>query len=417
MLTSLRSNYRFLISILGGILIGCIVGAVLGKRALQLKPVGDLFLNLLFTVVVPLVFVSIASAVANVASLARLGKILGTMLLVFVLTGAVSSSLMLVLTAAMPPAKGANIQLAKPEQPAQTLTAGEQLVSTFTVSDFPALLSKKNMLALIVFAILFGIAVATSGENGRSVSALLDALSHVIFRLVALVMLFAPVGLGAYFAYLIGVFGPDLLGSYARAMALYYPTSVLYFFIFFTLYAWLAGGPGGVRRFWRAIITPALTALGTGSSVATIPANLQASEEIGVPEDVRELVIPIGATIHMDGSCLSAVLKITFLAGLFHTPLHGMGDYATAVGVAILSGTVMAGIPGGGFVGELLIVTLYGFPPEALPVLAVLGTLVDPPATMVNSTGDTVCGMLITRILEGPAWMRKAVAPRGALTD
>lgn len=405
------SSYRFLISVLIGIAIGCIIGLVLGPRSAALKPLGDLFLNLLFTVVVPLVFISISSAVAGVVSLSRLGRILGSMLLVFVVTGAIASVLMLTACALFPPAKDAKIELKKPEEQAAPLTPGEQIVSTFTVSDFPALLSKRNMLALIVFSILFGLAVAGSGESGRAVATMLASLSHVIFRLVALIMYLAPVGLGAYFAYLIGVFGPDLLGSYARAMLVYYPVAFLYFIVSYTVYAGLAGGREGIRRFWSAIITPAATALATGSSVATIPTNLLASRKIGVPRDIREIVIPVGATIHMDGSCLSAVLKITFLAGLFNVPFTGIESYAIAVGVAILSGTVMAGIPGGGFVGELLIATLYGFPPEALPVLAVLGTLVDPPATMVNATGDTVSGMLIARMLEGPTWMEHVEAP------
>ncbi|MGI8908025.1 MAG: dicarboxylate/amino acid:cation symporter [Candidatus Sumerlaeaceae bacterium] len=411
MRSKLLSNYRFLLFVLAGIVVGSLSGLFLGSRAAVLKPFGDLFLNLLFTVVVPLVFVSISSAVANVASLARLGRILVTMLAVFVVTGAIASILMLIAVKAFPPARDAKIELKQPdEKAAAPASAGEQIVSTFTVSDFPALLSRKNMLALIVFAIFFGLACATSGEQGRAVARGLDALSQVVFKLVGLVMLLAPLGLGAYFGYLVGVFGPSLLGNYLRAMLLYYPTAFLYFFTMFTIYAFLAGRSEGVRRFWKAIVAPALTALGTGSSVATIPANLQASEEIGVPTDIRELVIPIGATIHMDGSCLSAVLKIAFLTGVFGMPFHGFESYAMAVAVAILSGTVMAGIPGGGFVGELLIATLYGFPPEALPILAALGTMVDPPATMVNSTGDTVCGMMIARILDGANWMKATLS-------
>ncbi|MBX7245884.1 MAG: dicarboxylate/amino acid:cation symporter [Candidatus Sumerlaeaceae bacterium] len=401
-------GYGFLLSVLIGIAIGCVVGIVAGKQAEKLKPIGDLFLNLLFTVVVPLVFVSISSAVASVAGLARLGRILAAMLVVFVVTGAISSCVMLGVTAVFPPAKGARIELKKPEKPAESPPLAEQLVNTFTVSDFPALLSKKNMLALIVFSMLFGMAVALSGEAGQDVARWLNALTHVVFKLVALIMYAAPLGLGAYFAYLVGVFGPDLLGSYARAMAIYYPVAFIYFFVFYTIYSGIAGGASGIRRYWKEIPTAMFTSLATGSSVATIPANLLASERIGVPRDIREIIVPVGATIHMDGSCLSAILKITFLAALFNMPLNTLDAYAIAVGVAILSGTVMAGIPGGGFMGELLIATLYGFPPEALPVLAVLGTLVDPPATMVNSTGDTVAGMLVARILEGRKWMEKA---------
>jgi len=211
--------------------------------------------------------------------------------------------------------------------------------------------------------------------------------------------------LAAYFAYLVGVFGPQLLGSYWRAMLLYYPLALLYFFIGFSFYAYLAGRWKAVKIFWTNIIPASLTALATGSSMATIPVNLEAAEKNGVPKDISEVVIPIGATIHMDGSCLSAVLKIALLFGLFQMDFSGAGTILTAIGVALLSGIVMSGIPGGGFLGELMIVTLYGFPIEALPIISMIGTLVDPPATMVNSIGDNVASMMVARMLGGKNWM------------
>jgi Na+/H+-dicarboxylate symporter len=200
-----------------------------------------------------------------------------------------------------------------------------------------------------------------------------------------------------------------LLGSYARAVAVYYPVALFYFAVFFTLYAFLAGGGKGVRRFWSVIPSPAVTALATGSSVATIPTNLTAAAKLGIKKDVRDVVIPLGATIHMDGSCISAILKISFLFGLYNIPFEGIDTYLTAIGIAVLSGVVMSGVTGGGFIGELLIVTMYGFPAEALPILAVIGTLVDPPATMVNSTGDTVASMLVSRFTEGKGWMKNTL--------
>lgn len=396
--------YRFPLILLLGIAIGCVLGLILGPRAAALKPLGTIFLNLLFTAVVPLVFFSISAAVAAMPSAARLGKVMGGMLVTFVATGVVASVLMWAACMAAPPAAGASIRLENTEQ-ATPLSTVDQMVKAVTVSDFPELISKKNLLPLIVMAVLFGLAASMAGLSGRRVAAGLSALSDVMVRLVGIIMLAAPIGLGAYFAALVGEFGPQLLGAYARAMAIYYPVTILYFFLAFTLYAFLGGGGRGVRAFWKYIPTPAATALATGSSVGAIPANLLAAQKIGIPRDVRELVIPIGATIHMDGSCLSAILKITFLFGIFGMQAHGLGDFATAVGVALLSGMVMAGIPGGGFIGEMMIVSLYGFPPEALPILAAIGALVDPPATMVNSVGDTVCSMMTARLVDGPGWM------------
>jgi len=112
----------------------------------------------------------------------------------------------------------------------------------------------------------------------------------------------------------------------------------------------------------------------------------------------------------MEGSCLSGILKIAFLFGIFNMPFTGLGTWATAVAVSVLSGVVLSGIPGGGLVGEMLIVSLYGFPPEAFPIIATIGFLVDPAATMVNATGDTCSALLITRMVEGKNWFDRAMA-------
>jgi len=239
-----------------------------------------------------------------------------------------------------------------------------------------------------------------TGERGKPFANFLNSGSAVMMKVISFIMYYAPVGLCAYFAYLVGVFGPQLLDSYARAMMVYYPTAFLYFFIAFSLYAFIAAGIDGMRRFWKNIIPPSLIALATGSSMAAIPANLEAADKNGVPRDIREIVIPVGATMHMEGSCLAAVLKIAFLFGLFNMPFSGAETLLTAFGIALLTGVVVSGIPGGGTIGELLIISFYGFPMEAFPIITMIGTLVDAPATMLNAVGDNVSGMLVARILD-----------------
>lgn len=398
MKTSFWKNYSFSILLVASIAAGAGLGILLRDKAAVLKPFGDIFLNLLFTAVVPLVFFSISSSIAEMSDLHRLGRIMGWMVLIFVATGIVSSLLMILGVKLFPPVVGAHPVLTLPEGAGGPATAA-QIVRAFTVPDFAHLLSKQNMLALIVFAMLVGLAASLSKEDGKTFVNFLASASKVMMRVIKLIMFCAPVGLGAYFAYLTGTLGPELLGSYLRVAALYYPLALFYFFAALSLYAFLAGGRKGVAVFWSNILTPALTAWGTGSSLAAVPANLEAADRIGVPKDVSRIVVPIGATIHMDGTCMSAIVKIALLFSFFGVPFSGAGTLITAVGIAILSGMVMSGIPGGGFLGELLIVTLYGFPPEALPLISMVGTLVDPPATMVNSTGDTAVSMLVARIL------------------
>lgn len=400
--------YRFSMFLLIAILLGVIIGLLFGEKATMLKPFGDIFINLLFMIVVPLVFFSIASSVASMESLKRLGKIMGSMMLVFIATGIIAAIIMLIAVTIYPPGAGVSVQIVSPET-TEDLSFAEQLVNTFTVPDFMNLLSRSNMLALILFAVLIGLGTGLTGEAGKPFARFLISGSEVFMKVIKLVMYYAPIGLMAYFATLIGDFGAALLGDYAKAIILYYPVAILYFLIGFTFYAFIAGGKVGVIKFWQNILTPAVTALGTGSSFATLPVNLTAAKQIGVPKDIRETVLPLGATIHMDGSCLSAILKIAFVFGVFNMDFTGFSTFVTAIGVALLSGIVMSGIPGGGFIGEMLIVTLYGLPVQALPMISAIGVVVDPPATMVNATGDTVASMIVTRTIEGKDWIQQEV--------
>lgn len=398
-------SYGFSLILIVSIIIGSILGVIYKKDAIIFKPFGDIFLNLLFTAIIPLVFFSITSTVASMTNIRRLGKIMAAMMLVFVATGLIASLIMIIGVQLYPPATGVNIQMGAGIQ-IEHFKTSEQIVKAFTVSDFPQLLSKNNMLALIVFSILLGLAASAIGERGKVFVNFLISANDVMMKLIAFIMYYAPIGLCAYFAYLVGVFGPELLGSYMRAMVLYYPTAILYFFIAFTVYAFIAGNITGLRRFWINIIPPALTALATGSSMAAIPANLAAANKTGVPKDISEVIIPIGATIHMEGSCLAAILKIAFLFGIFQMDFTGTGTILTALGIALLTGVVVSGIPGGGTIGELLIISLYGFPLEAFPIITMIGTLVDAPATMLNATGDNVASMLVARMLGGKDWLK-----------
>jgi len=404
--SSFLDSYGFSILLIISIGIGAVLGIALKQDAALLKPLGDIFLNLLFTVIVPLVFFSISATVASMTDLRRLGKILSAMVLIFMITGVISSAVMIAAVVLFPPAVGVNIPLPAASGIEQIKTV-DQIVRAFTAPDFSNLLSRNNMLALIVFSILTGLAASAAGEKGKAFTGFLTSANAVMMKLISFIMYYAPIGLCAYFAYLVGVFGPQLLGSYARSMAVYYPTAILYFFLAFTLYAFFAGRAAGVKKFWSNIIPPSLTALATGSSMATIPLNLQAADKIGVPRDISEVVIPIGATMHMEGSCLAAVLKIAFLFGIFQMPFTGIETILTALGIALLTGVVVSGIPGGGTIGELLILSMYNLPPEAFPLITMIGTLVDAPATMVNAVGDNVASMMIARILGGKQWMEE----------
>ncbi|WP_203363419.1 dicarboxylate/amino acid:cation symporter [Bacillus sp. REN10] len=411
-------SYQFTFLLLAAIMIGGVAGVVFGPRASIVKPFGDLFLNLMFMVIVPLVFFSIASAIASMDGMKRLGKIMGSIFIVFLVTAIIAAIVGMVGVTLFNPLANTDVsaikQLMANFDPAETetedLTLLGHLVNTFTVADFSLLLSKSNMLQLIVFSILFVLATTMAKEHGKPMANFLASGTAVMMKMVSIILYYAPIGLGCYFAAIIGELGPQILGGYARTFVLYLVLTVIYYFGFFTLYAFIAGGKDGVKVFWKHAAAPSVTAIATCSSAASIPVNLTAVKKMGVPKDIAETIIPLGANTHKDGSVFGGVLKIVFLFALFGKDMTSLTSILSIIGVSFLVGAVMGAIPGGGMIGEMLILSVFGFPPEVLPIIAVISTIIDAPATLLNSTGNTVCAMLVARLVEGKHWLQRQLA-------
>nr|WP_309756274.1 dicarboxylate/amino acid:cation symporter [Flavobacterium sp.] len=408
--SSFLKNYNSIILLLGGIFVGSILGLVFGKGVEVIKPLGDIFLNLLFTAIIPLVFFTIASSIASLEKTEKLGKLFLIVIGVFLFTVLVSAILMLV-GVLLFPIQQDFILSQVPMEMVETGTAGSQITQLLTASDFFELLSRKNMLALIIFSFLIGFACLNSGEKGKDFIRFLHSGNEVMKQLLHIIMKTAPVGLGAYFAYQVGIFGPQLFGAYAKPLGLYYAVCAFYFVVFFSLYAYMAGGKLGFKVFWKNNITPSLTALGTCSSIATIPANLEGAEKINIPAYIRNVVIPLGAPLHKDGSSMSSIVKIAVIFALFGKDLTDPYTILVALGITVIVSVVEGGIPNGGYIGEILAISVYGFPMEqALPAAMIIGTLVDPMATLLNANGDLVSAMLVTRIAEGKKWLWEKVS-------
>ena len=412
---SFFKNYKFSIILLGSIILGAIIGVLLGSKALVLKPFGDLFLNLMFMVIIPLVFFSVTSAIANMKGMKRLGRIMASTFVVFLCTALAASIIGLIGALIVNPARGIDYSSLK-----KIVTSGggaaekvkqvgllQQIVNTLTVSDFISLFSKSNMLQLIVFSVLFGISTSALGEKAEPVAKFLEAASNVMMKMVKIIMYYAPIGLGCYFAAVIGSLGPQILQGYLRVFLLYIAISVIYYFGFFSFYAFLAGGRIGIKTFWRNAVAPTITALATCSSAASIPVNLECTKKMGVSNDIVETVIPLGANVHKDGSVIGGVMKITFLFGLFGRNMTSVSSILSIIFVSFLVGAVMAAIPSGGMIGEMLILSVYGLPTELLPIIAVISVIIDAPATVLNSTGNTVSSMIISRLVEGKLTFEK----------
>lgn len=404
-------NYKSSLILLGAILIGGIVGVVLGPKATMLKPFGDLFLNLLFMSLVPLVFFSVSSAIANMNTMKRLGKIMGNIVIVFLSTAFIAALIGILGAIILNPTKGLDSSMftsiigSGEIVEAEKVSFLDQIVKTVTVNDFNMLFSKSNMLQLIVFAVLFGLATAMAGEKAKGIAKFVEEGSEVIGNIIKIIMYYAPIGLGCYFASVIGELGTQILSGYVTAFLLYLGITVIYYFGFYTIYAYLAGGKEGISIFWKNAVGPTVTAVATCSSAACIPVNLVSAKNMGVPDDIAETVVPLGANIHKDGSVIGGVLKITFLMGIFGMDITNPSTLLSILVVSFLVGAVVGAIPGGGVIGEMLILSVFGFSPEMLPIITVLGTVIDAPATLLNSAGNTVCAMMVARLVEGKNWL------------
>lgn len=244
---SALANYRDPIILITFCILGAILGLVLGDKASFLKPIGQIFLNLLFCLIVPLIFFSIAAT----KDTGKVGKMIGYTLIIFVLTATISGGLILLVThfTGVPtsftaPAAAATQAVAKP------VTIADQIVNTLTVGDLPLLISRFHVLPLIILTIFFGICVSLIGEPAKPVVDWMNAMSLVCYKMVAILMKAAPIGLGAYFADLTGTYGIDLLKTYGSAMLVFYTVVFVYFFVFLGFYAWLAAGTWGVKNYF-----------------------------------------------------------------------------------------------------------------------------------------------------------------------
>lgn len=412
------SNYKSTIILLVAIIVGAIVGIVFQEKATILSPLGDLFLNLLLVIVVPLIFLTITTSISKMQQPKRLGKIMITIIGVFLFTSIIAVIVGFASTffvKLVNPEDGEQIRASLEEaisseddDTEEELSIADRTVNLLTVNDFYKLLSKDNIVALLVFSVIFGIALNMSGEKGKPVYNFLASANEVVGNVIKIIMYFAPIGLGCYFAALVGSFGASIAVGYLKTFVTYTIVAIAFYFIVYTLYAFLAGGKKGIILFWKNVIPSTLTAIATCSSAASIPVNVECSKKMGVPDDIAETTIPLGTSFHKDGSIIGSVFKIMFLVCLFGTSLNTAGDVLGVLGVALLANLLITAVPiGGGTISEMLIITMMGYPVAALPILTIIATIIDPQATMLNVVGDTVSSMMVTRVVDGKDWISK----------
>lgn len=413
----LLSNYKSTIILLVSIIIGAIVGFIFKEKATVLSPLGDIFLNLLLVVITPLIFLTITTSISKMKSPKRLGKIVGATFLVFIITSIIAVLIGFASTyfiKLVKPEDGEKIKQSLQETTDEETQENEEIgilkrtASLLTVNDFTKLLSKDNIIALLVFSIIFGLAINVTGEKAKPVVDFLESANEIINNVVKLIMYYAPIGLGCYFAALVGSFGEMIVVGYLKTFVIYTIVSILYYLIIYSIYAFVAGGKKGINLYWKNVLPATATALGTCSSAASIPVNIECSKKIGVPEDVAETAIPLGTSFHKDGSIIGSVFKIMFLVCLFGMNVSTGTGILGILTIALVSTLLVTAVPiGGGTISEMLIITMLGCPTAALPILTIIATIIDAPATMLNVVGDTASSMMISKIVDGKNWLKK----------
>jgi len=400
-------NYKSTLILLFSMVIGTVVGIVFKDSVSILKPFGDLFLNMLLVIIVPLIFLSIVVSIYKMKQPKRIGKILVTTFILFLVTSIVCALIGIVSTYSFELVSTESSSVIKEElDMSNTLTEEQELnilertISMLMVDDFSKLLTRDNMIALIVVSILVGIAMHMAKEKAEPLFKIMDSMLEVVNKFIKLIMYYAPIGIGCYIANLVSSFGVNIAYAYVKTFVIYLFVSIFVYFVVYTIYVYISGGKAALKLYWKNIFPATLTALATCSSAASMPVNIDSTKKMGVSSDIVETTVSLGTNFHKDGSVIGSVFKIMFLVYLF----NDIGNISVfrVIGIAIIATLLVTAVPiGGGTISEMLIITMLGYPVAALPILTIIATIIDAPATVLNVVGDSSCALLSSRIVDG----------------
>ena len=397
------TNYKKSLILLLSIIIGTLIGLIFKEKASILNPFGDLFLNLLLVIIIPLIFLTLTTSIGKMTSPKRIGKILLTTFFIFIITSLISVFIGLITTKSFRLVNISDedsIKLILNENDNidnENINYLERTINTISVNDFSKLLTRDNMIALLVFSLIFGLSINMSKEKGKELLNILESANLVLQKFLDIIMYYAPIGLGCYFASLVGNFGSEIALGYTKTFIIYTIVSIFVYFIIYSLYAYISYGKKGFKSYFKNIIPPTLTALATCSSAASIPVNTECAKNIGVSEDIADSVIPLGTSFHKDGSIIGSVFKIMFLVYLFNMNV----PTSKVILVSLLATLLITAVPiGGGTISEALIVSMFNFPASSLLMLTIIATIIDPPATVLNVVGDSASSMLVSKIVD-----------------
>lgn len=402
---SMRTGYRLLVAVAVGFVIGLVIGYILlltvpdvkTRSAIDtwFKALGDIFVRLIRVVIPVLIFFTISAATASIADARRLGLILVFMLVLYIGTSVLASTWGVVAGLLFAPGTGVGLAPPAGYTPPRPPTGVDILMSFFQL-DFSQLLTVGGSMTMIIFAMILGASTLLLGEEGRRVARLLELGSRTSIAFVRIVMYYAPVAIMGYAAWLVSEYGTAVLGAYARFLAAQYSFTLLHFFLVYSII--VAAGGLSPLTYFKAQSTPFLIAFTTRSSAVTLPYNMEAARRMGVPEEIFNITLPIGATVNMDGTALYQALSAIFIAQLFGIPLTPY-HYGLIIAAATIGSVATAAIPGGGTIMLAYVLGTVGLPLEGIAIMMVIDPIADAIRTAINVSGDNACTVLVTRLV------------------
>ncbi len=379
---------------------GLVLGVILNQTgnaelAKSIKPVGDLFIRGIKMLIVPLVFVSLVTGVASLRNLSTMGRMSVKTFALYLATTAVAISIGLVLAAVFAPGVGVDLGAAKAVTAKEAPSIVDILVGVVPTNPIEAF-AQGNVLQIIVFAILFGLSITLAGEAARPVRSFFESAAEVIYKLTSIVISFAPYGVFALMVWVAGTYGIEMLAPLAKVIVLIYVGCVAHAVLVYGGLIRLVAGLNPLRYF-QGSIEPVMVAFTSTSSSGTLPVTMMATERnLGVKRSVSSFVLPLGATINMDGTALYQGVCAVFIAQAYGVDLS-TGQYMTIVLTATLASIGTAGVPGAGLIMLSLVLASVGLPLEGVAIIAGIDRILDMARTALNVAGDCAVTCVIAK--------------------
>ncbi|MBR9883510.1 MAG: dicarboxylate/amino acid:cation symporter [Oceanospirillales bacterium] len=380
--------------ILIGMALGMLVGIVMGPDAELLKPLGTLFVNAIKMLIVPLVFCSLVVGVTSMQDTRQLGRIGLKSLVLYMATTAVAITIGLGMGSVFMPGEGVNMVASDGAIAAKEAPAMVQTLLDMIPKNPISALAAGNILQIIVFALGLGIALNLCGDKGRPAVAMFESLAEAMYKMTELVMKLAPYGVFGLMAWVAGKYGIEILLPLIKVIAVVYLCCVIHVLVVYTGMISLIGRLNPVR-YLKGLVNPAAVAFTTTSSSGTLPATIKAAQqELGVSKGISSFVLPLGATINMDGTALYQGVCALFIAQAFGIDLE-LSDYLLIIMTSTLASIGTAGVPGAGLIMLSLVLTTVGLPMEGLAIVAGIDRILDMARTSVNVCGDLAVSVLV----------------------